>query len=51
MDLNKLFKQWCKETKRPGVLFGSGQFIEFAVWLDQTGLLVSKNRDRIYHTK
>lgn len=34
-NIEKLYKQWCKETKRNGAILVSGSIREFFDWLKQ----------------
>jgi hypothetical protein len=41
--MEKLYKEWCKETKRNGSVLVSGSIYEFFSWLEQKGYKLIKS--------
>lgn len=42
-NLNELYQQWCKETKRGGAVLVGGSIKEFFIWLAEQGYYIDKN--------
>lgn len=41
--MNKLYQQWCKETKRGGAVLVGGSIREFFDWLEKNGYSLIKS--------
>lgn len=44
-EIEKLYKQWCKETKRGGAILIGGSIREFFDWLTQKGYKLVKDEN------
>lgn len=43
MEIEQLYNQWCKETKRNGAILIGGSIREFFIWLEEKGYIITKN--------
>lgn len=46
MTIEKLYNQWCKETKRNGAILIGGSMREFFIWLTENNYIIIKNEKR-----
>jgi hypothetical protein len=42
-EINELYQQWCKETKRNGAILVGGSIREFFDWLEKNNYKIIKN--------
>lgn len=42
-NINELYQQWCKETKRGGAILIGGSIREFFDWLAKQGYYIDRN--------
>ena len=45
-DIHKLYKLWCKETKRNGAILVGGSIRQFFDWLEADGYKLIKNEHK-----
>lgn len=46
--IEKLYNEWCKETKRNGAILIGGSMREFFIWLKDKGYTLHHDSNNIY---